>query len=70
MGHTARHRWRSVAWAGGLGEAFGVAAGMIARRPRQPRVPTVAAHADVPLLGWVAFATLLQGEVGRRNESR
>jgi len=57
-----------------LGEAFGVTAGMIvtsaAAAATAACVDRRAAYADVPLLGWVAFATLLQEEVWRRNESR
>ncbi len=54
-----------------LGEALGVTAGMVATSAAAVTTATLvdrkAALADLPLLGWVVFATLLQEEVWRRN---
>lgn len=54
-----------------LGEALGVTAGMVATAATAAvaasTVDRRAAWADVPLLGWVMFASLLQEEVWRRN---
>ncbi len=54
-----------------LGEALGVTAGMVvtasAAVGTAALVDRRAAYADTPLLAWVAFATLLQEEVWRRN---
>ena len=54
-----------------LGEALGVTAGMVATSAAAVTTATLvdrkAALADLPLLGWIVFATLLQEEVWRRN---
>ena len=54
-----------------LGEALGVTAGMVATAAGATVTASVvdrrAAYADVPLLGWVVFAAILQEEVWRRN---
>jgi benzodiazapine receptor len=54
-----------------LGEALGVTAGMVATSAASvataATVDKRAAAADLPLLAWVVFATLLQEEVWRRN---
>ena len=54
-----------------LGEAFGVSAGMVltssATTATAALVDRKATYASLPLLAWVAFATVLQEEVWRRN---
>ncbi len=54
-----------------LGEALGVTAGMVASASAAAvtasTVDRRAAYADLPLLGWVLFASVLQEEVWRRN---
>jgi benzodiazapine receptor len=54
-----------------LGEALGVTAGMVATSAASvataATVDRRAAAADLPLLAWVLFATVLQEEVWRRN---
>jgi tryptophan-rich sensory protein len=54
-----------------LGEALGVSAGMVvtssAAAATAALVDRPAAAAGLPLLAWVAFATVLQEEVWRRN---
>lgn len=54
-----------------LDEALGVTAGMVvtssATVATAAMVDRKAAYASVPLLAWVAFATVLQEEVWRRN---
>ncbi len=54
-----------------LGEALGVTAGMVATSAAAAATATLvdrkAALADLPLLGWVVFASVLQEEVWRRN---
>lgn len=54
-----------------LGEALGLTAGMVATSAGAAATATLvdrkAAMADLPLLGWVLFASLLQEEVWRRN---
>ena len=54
-----------------LDEALGVTAGMVATSAAAvataATVDKHAAGADLPLLAWVLFATLLQEEVWRRN---
>ncbi len=54
-----------------LDEALGVTAGMVATAAgaavTASAVDRRAAYADVPLLGWVLFAAVLQEEVWRRN---
>ena len=54
-----------------LDEALGVTVGMVASATAATvaatRVDKRAAYADVPLLAWVVFASVLQEEVWRRN---
>ena len=54
-----------------LDEAFGVTAGMVltstATAATTALVDRKAAYASLPLVAWVAFATVLQEEVWRRN---
>jgi len=54
-----------------LDEALGVTAGMVATAAAAAATATAvdrrAAWADLPLLGWVLFASVLQEEVWRRN---
>jgi len=54
-----------------LDEALGVTAGMVATSAAAAATATAvdrrAAWADLPLLGWVLFASVLQEEVWRRN---
>ena len=54
-----------------LGEALGVTAGMVATAAGAAATASVidrrAALADLPLLGWVLFAAILQEEVWRKN---
>ena len=54
-----------------LGAALGVSLGMVgtstAAAATAAQVDRRAAAADLPLLGWVLFASLLQEEVWRRN---
>jgi benzodiazapine receptor len=54
-----------------LDEALGVTAGMVATSIAAAGTAAIvdkrAAYADLPLLGWVVFAAILQEEVWRRN---
>jgi benzodiazapine receptor len=54
-----------------LDEALGVTAGMVATAAAAAATASAvdrrAASADLPLLGWVLFASVLQEEVWRRN---